>query len=271
MILDVSHAVWNRDACQTAAVIERNIANAGHAVWNRNARQAAAIIEHTPLNASHAVWNRDARQTAAPNERIFTNANHAAWNGDACQTAAVIERIFVNAGHAVWNRDARQTVAITERKFTNANHAAWNGDADKICTTIKSMGSYTGCPVFYGYIFDLIFPPRTAAIYIIVRHFAISGNRQCPLGIQRPAQILLVPFPAAIAGRDDIRREAYRRQRGQCAQGKHKRDEPAENPRLLFHGNSLFLLLSLVNTTWFYCTQEKSSSQQVCRKNGENR
>ena len=103
------------------------------------------------------------------------------------------------------------------------------------------------------------------------RHFAISGNRQCPLGIQRPAQILLVPFPAAIARFDDIRREAYRCQRGQRTQSKHKRDEPAENPRLLFHGNSLFLLLSLVNTTWFYCTQEKSSSQQVCRKNGENR
>ena len=39
------------------------------------------------------------------------------------------------------------------------------------------------------------------------------------------------------------RREAYRRQRGQRTQSKHKRDEPVENPRLLFHDVSLFLLV----------------------------
>lgn len=39
------------------------------------------------------------------------------------------------------------------------------------------------------------------------------------------------------------------RQGGQHAQGECKGGEAAEESRLLFHGNSLFLLLFLVNTT----------------------
>ena len=79
-------------------------------------------------------------------------------------------------------------------------------------------------------------------IIVIVFHFAFSGDRQCPFGIQRPCQVLPVPFSAAIAGINDIRREDLCRQGSQHAQGKCKGDEAAES-RLLFHGNSLFLLV----------------------------
>ena len=86
-------------------------------------------------------------------------------------------------------------------------------------------------------------------IIVIVFHFAFSGDRQCPFGIQRPCQVLPVALAAAIAGCDSIRREDFCRQRGQHAQGECKGGEAAEKSRLLFHDNSLFLFVSLANTT----------------------
>ena len=112
---------------------------------------------------------------------------------------------------------------------------------------MKSIVSYTGYPTFYGYALDSRSYPRITKI-VIVFHFTFSGDRQCPFGIQRPRQVLPVALAAAIARCDSIRCEDLRRQGSQHAQGECKGGEAAES-RLLFHDNSLFLFVSLANTT----------------------
>ena len=83
----------------------------------------------------------------------------------------------------------------------------------------------------------------------MIFHRPCSADGQCACGIERPGEVFAVALAAAVAGGDDVRREDLCRQGGQHAQDECESDESAENPGLLFHGKSLFLLISLANTT----------------------
>ena len=162
MITDPRHAVWNRNACQPGAAVERIINDARHAVGNRNACQPGATSERTTADVRHAVWNRNACQPGAVAERIITDARYAVGNRNACQPGAAVERAITDSRHAIGNvriltsgdqrigcgfddsvavvsavvlfvstgnRDACQPSAAIECPIADAHHAVWNRDA----------------------------------------------------------------------------------------------------------------------------------------------
>ena len=82
IIIDVSDAVWYRDAGQAAAIIEGKIPDAGDSVWYRDAGQAGAIIEGLKTNAGDrlafdSTWNdkfsRSRSITISDRDRVTIN------------------------------------------------------------------------------------------------------------------------------------------------------------------------------------------------------
>ena len=175
------YAVWDRDACQSAASVECLIADAcppgdyhlfqGFGDTSSIIRiiqraediaemrracavsfltdkrdcyscQAAASGECPTADACHAVGNRYVCQSAASVECIRGDACHAVGNCYACQRDAAIERTIANACHAVGNSHGRQTAATIEDMISYARQAVGNRDACQVTAIFKSSPFY---------------------------------------------------------------------------------------------------------------------------------
>ena len=88
--------------------------------WNRDTRQATATIERRFANAGNTIGYCDTRQATAIIERRITNDRHAIENFDALKATATRERIRANTCYAVEDRNALNTVASTERIIVDA-------------------------------------------------------------------------------------------------------------------------------------------------------
>ena len=149
-------AVWYRKACigfadcilyKFSSVFIIQIAVYGFVILvvfiNSDARKTAAIRERNIANARDAVGYLYARKTAAIRERPSVNDRDAVTYCYARKTTASVERIFVNDRDAVWNNYALKTVAIHERKATNARdlisvNIIWNKN---VCISTASYST----------------------------------------------------------------------------------------------------------------------------------
>ena len=68
---------------QIAAITERGIVDVRHAVGDKQAHQAGTAVECVLADGRHAVGDHDARQAVAAVEQGIANARHSLGNGNA--------------------------------------------------------------------------------------------------------------------------------------------------------------------------------------------
>ena len=145
---NASYAVWDADADKATASSESTPANACQVtVFTKcHACQTGAVEEGIIANAGHAVGDGYARQTETTGEGKIKNASHAVWDGDTCQTDTFPESLHFDTGQlAIFTKcHTCQTAAIIEGPVTNTCHTV--GD-DYTCQTgapTEGKPSYAG-------------------------------------------------------------------------------------------------------------------------------
>ena len=105
------------------------MADSVYAVRDRDARQTAAIVERAASDFFQVIWQVNIYKRRAFGKRITSDFGYSIRKHDAGQAAATVERKRINEHHAFRYRNAGQVIAIKKRTVTNALHAVRNGDA----------------------------------------------------------------------------------------------------------------------------------------------
>lgn len=108
------------------------MADFGYAVRDRDARQTATIVERARSDFFQSIWQVNIYKRRAFGKRITSDFGYSIWEHDADQATAIFERLLANERHAFRYSNARQAIATKKGTFADPRDAARNSDAGQI-------------------------------------------------------------------------------------------------------------------------------------------
>ena len=97
-VSDGGDALWDGDAGETRAPLERTLADGGDTVTNCYVCQVRAIFKRRRSNRGHTIGDGDVGETRAPLERTLADGGDTVGDGDTREAAAILERIGTDRG-----------------------------------------------------------------------------------------------------------------------------------------------------------------------------